>query len=224
MFCVQILFAKNDVTILENHIFISGYQSANPQELKTFYQTSLKTKELSKPNNLLLSSPAYINAAIGNSSSSSNSSNKNIPKKNNAKNNNKEDKKKEDNETLLPSLPGPKNSKLISGRGLPNCFFSKFTLKREDFGRYAGTKEQPGSFDKFFAMANTPRLASKRKGEQGFIFVDRWEKDKNGKLFHATGMFKVIGKHGDERVFCSEKVIDGKTVYISRGFNPDAHN
>ncbi|MBX3708548.1 MAG: hypothetical protein KIT56_06355 [Gammaproteobacteria bacterium] len=112
----------------------------------------------------------------------------------------------------------------LVGKGIPFCFFTLFTLKREDFGIYAGTKEKPGSYDKFAAMAADSHLAPGRKGATGFIFIDRMVRDKNGNFFHAKGMFKAKGSHGNERVFCSEEIIDDKVVYVARAFDPKAHS
>ena len=216
---IKTLFAKNTIVTTEEHIIITGHQPCDPNELQAFYQAVAPLLPVHQ-----LPPSSGINANDNNTNDNNDHDYNEFNSKN--KNANKEKKSSDNPSTdIKPKInkPSLRDIKLINGYGLPACFFSKFTLKREDFGLFAGTREKKGSYDKFIALAKDPRLAPSREGAQGFVFIDKFKKDKQGKIFHATGMFKILGKKGDQRVYCSEETIDGKLVYVSRVFKPKTH-
>lgn len=108
--------------------------------------------------------------------------------------------------------------KPLMGQHLPNKFYVLFDLPTSAFGR------NKSAFDRFSTMAAVPTLANRRRGAQGFIFVNKIVPDTNGRFFQATIEIKLVGPHGNERVlFDEEKTKDGNVLYHSRAILLHSH-
>jgi hypothetical protein len=225
------LFSANEMKIKEGYLFIRGYQAIDKEKFTTFIaetKQSLLNSSSAKPainEQPILpssSSQSSTSTSIGTNSFILFNSNNNAADKKNSKtkkskyakynNKNKFDKnnnKDKDNHNDKITL--------IEGKGLPPCFYMKYTLTKEDFG------QNFNSYVHFNKMAKNSQKANARRGATGFVFIDRPAVDNNGNEFRAKGMLKALGEHGEEGVLFSEEKIDGKDVFVSRMFTLNRH-